>query len=88
LNAIGTEGHEKLRRCPTCGKIFLKTHKMIYCSRTCGMRKYMQKYRKTEKGQQVVGVANRKQYEKRVSKNVGPNVKINRHSRKPKNKET
>jgi hypothetical protein len=72
----------RIRVCPGCGENFYKIKKQKYCSRRCGNRAYMRKYRNTENGKDKESGTNHKAYVKRIKRRIGKTVKVAHRPRK------
>jgi endogenous inhibitor of DNA gyrase (YacG/DUF329 family) len=49
LYLLARHGHESIRPCPECGRLFWRVRRQLYCSRTCVNRVNMRAWTKAEK---------------------------------------
>ena len=71
----------RIEECPECQRLFLRTRRQVYCSRTCLNRISRRQWLQQPKNRKKEAQWARKRYEQRVKTQKGENVKVQRRTR-------
>lgn len=71
-----------IRQCPSCSRLFYATHgRQIHCTSQCATREGTRRFRAAHRKQE--NERRRINYEKKVKKKLGPNVRIGKRKNQP-----